>query len=130
MGLQGRKSVAIDALFGRSHLPFQCPHHRTSSGMTNHQLMVNLSIETGLDCQSLARMIVHSMLPCDKGCHAYKGGFTMSDKKSNVDKTKEKDKKHNSDRTVADNCGCFHVVDACGCRVVDPCGCYVSQCCC
>ena len=54
----------------------------------------------------------------------------MSDSKSKVDKTKAKDKKHSSDRAISDNCGCFHVVDACGCRVVDPCGCYVSQCCC
>lgn len=92
--------------------------------------MVILTIEAGLYCKCFARKIEHFMLPCDKGRHAYKGGFTMSDKKSKVDKTKSKDKKHSSDRTVADNYRCFHVVDACGCRVVDPCGCYVSQCCC
>lgn len=92
--------------------------------------MVNLSIEAGLECQCFARKIEKSMRPYDKGCHAYQGGFTMSDNKSKVEKSKAKDKKHSSDRTVSDNCGCFHVVDACGCRVVDPCGCYVSQCCC
>ena len=54
----------------------------------------------------------------------------MSDKKSDSRKRENKDKKQHSDRNVADNCGCFQVVDACGCRVVDPCGCYVSQCCC
>jgi hypothetical protein len=32
------------------------------------------------------------------------------------------------DRTVADEKGCFHVVDECGCRVIDPCGCYTSRC--
>ncbi|WP_319405875.1 hypothetical protein [uncultured Desulfosarcina sp.] len=54
----------------------------------------------------------------------------MTDKKSDVRKSNKKSKQHGSDRIVVDNCGCFQVVDACGCRVVDPCGCYVSQCCC
>ncbi len=54
----------------------------------------------------------------------------MSDKKSNVRKSDGKEKQSSSKVNVADNCGCFQVVDACGCRVVDPCGCYVSQCCC
>ncbi len=54
----------------------------------------------------------------------------MSDNKSEVRKTDRKNKKHRSDRSVADNSGCFYVVDACGCRVADPCGCYVTQCCC
>lgn len=53
----------------------------------------------------------------------------MSDNKTKIHKSKVKDKTPRSDRTVSDSCGCFHVVDACGCRVVDPCGCYVSQCC-
>ena len=53
----------------------------------------------------------------------------MSDKKSDVRKSVRKNKQNSSDRSVADTCGCFHVVDACGCRVVDPCGCYVSKCC-
>ena len=53
----------------------------------------------------------------------------MSNKK-NARNSDKKEKKHSSERSVADNCGCFHVVDACGCRVADPCGCYVSQCCC
>jgi len=54
----------------------------------------------------------------------------MSDKKSKVSK-KDRHKKHDRDSNrIADDCGCFHVVDACGCRVVDPCGCHVSQCCC
>ncbi len=53
----------------------------------------------------------------------------MSEKKSER-KSRNKHKRSSSDSRVADNCGCFHVVDACGCRVVDPCGCYVSQCCC
>ncbi|MCB2145974.1 MAG: hypothetical protein KQI81_05820 [Deltaproteobacteria bacterium] len=54
----------------------------------------------------------------------------MTDKKADSRKSKKKSKQPGSDRTIADNCGCFQVVDACGCRVVDPCGCYVSQCCC
>ena len=53
----------------------------------------------------------------------------MSDKKSDARKPGSQ-KKERSERKAADSCGCFHVVDACGCRVVDPCGCYVSQCCC
>jgi hypothetical protein len=53
----------------------------------------------------------------------------MSDKNSDVRKTEARNRANRSDRRVADNCGCFYVVDACGCRVVDPCGCYVSQCC-
>jgi hypothetical protein len=97
--------------------------------MTEPKWMVNLSIETGLACQSLARTIEQSMRSCNKGRQAYHGGFTMSDTKSKADKSKAKDKKHSRDRSISDNCGCFHVVDACGCRVVDPCGCYVSQCC-
>lgn len=54
----------------------------------------------------------------------------MTDKKTDIRKSEKKSKQQDSDRTVADSCGCFQVVDACGCRVVDPCGCYVSQCCC
>lgn len=54
----------------------------------------------------------------------------MSDKTSDARKRDSNSKKNTSDRSVTDRCGCFHVVDACGCRVVDPCGCYVSQCCC
>ena len=54
----------------------------------------------------------------------------MSDKTTDVRKTDSKRQKSRSDRAVADNCGCFYVVDGCGCRVIDPCGCYVSQCCC
>lgn len=54
----------------------------------------------------------------------------MSDKKSDARKRERKNKKSHNDRSVADSCGCFQVVDACGCQVVDPCGCYVSPCCC
>jgi hypothetical protein len=54
----------------------------------------------------------------------------MSKKKSDVRKTDSKSKKKGSETRVADDCGCFQVVDACGCRVVDPCGCYVNACCC
>lgn len=54
----------------------------------------------------------------------------MSSKKSDVRKTEKKNKKNRSERSVADNSGCFYVVDACGCRVVDSCGCYVNSCCC
>ena len=54
----------------------------------------------------------------------------MSDKKTDSQKADRRRKKHSRDRSVADSCGCFHVVDACGCRVFDPCGCYVSRCCC
>ncbi len=54
----------------------------------------------------------------------------MSEKKTDASKAGSKEKKPRSDRTVADNCGCFYVVDPCGCRVSDPCGCYVNQCCC
>jgi len=53
----------------------------------------------------------------------------MSDKKT-VSRKADVQKKQHSEQKAADNCGCFYVVDACGCRVVDPCGCYVSQCCC
>ncbi|HSO19772.1 MAG TPA: hypothetical protein VLT88_09960 [Desulfosarcina sp.] len=54
----------------------------------------------------------------------------MSEKESEIRKTDSRPTTSDSDDRVADNCGCFYVVDACGCRVVDPCGCYVSQCCC
>ncbi len=59
-----------------------------------------------------------------------KGGSPMKDKKySDPKKNNDKNKKR-PERSAADSCGCFYVVDACGCRVVDPCGCYVSSCCC
>ena len=58
------------------------------------------------------------------------GGPIMADKKADARKKGVKHEKRDSDRRVADNCGCFYVVDACGCRVADPCGCYASQCCC
>ena len=54
----------------------------------------------------------------------------MSKKKSEVRKSSHKKEASSDENRVADNCGCFYVVDQCGCRVVDPCGCYVSQCCC
>ena len=54
----------------------------------------------------------------------------MSDKKSRARKRDSKNNKQDSNRSAADSCGCFYVVDECGCRVADPCGCYVSQCCC
>lgn len=54
----------------------------------------------------------------------------MSNKKSNDRKRDGKHKDQQSQQPIADRCGCFAVVDACGCQVVDPCGCYVSQCCC
>jgi hypothetical protein len=54
----------------------------------------------------------------------------MSNKKSNDRKRDRKHKAQQSKQPIADQCGCFTVVDACGCQVVDPCGCYVSQCCC
>lgn len=54
----------------------------------------------------------------------------MSDKRSDSPQTNSKANKQRRDRNLVDSCGCFSVVDACGCRVVDPCGCYVSQCCC
>lgn len=54
----------------------------------------------------------------------------MSKPKTNVRQSDRNKKKVSNNHRVVDNCGCFQVVDACGCRVVDPCGCYVSQCCC
>lgn len=54
----------------------------------------------------------------------------MSDYKSDVRKSDSNNRNDRGDRSPVDNCGCFHVVDACGCRVVDPCGCFVNQCCC
>lgn len=55
----------------------------------------------------------------------------MSDKQSEVNVANRENRERQGDSaSIADNCGCFHVVDACGCRVVDPCNCYVSQCCC
>ena len=53
----------------------------------------------------------------------------MSEKRSDERKTDGKNRSNPGDHRVADSCGCFYVVDPCGCRVVDPCGCYVSQCC-
>ena len=53
----------------------------------------------------------------------------------NKHKSEKKDKSGNErkdsrERTITDECGCFAIVDACGCRVVDPCGCYSSCYCC
>lgn len=53
----------------------------------------------------------------------------------NKHKSEKKDtsgnkRKDSRECVITDECGCFAIVDACGCRVVDPCGCYSSCCCC
>ncbi|WP_459918040.1 hypothetical protein [Desulfocicer niacini] len=40
------------------------------------------------------------------------------------------DESIDSSSSGTDACGCFEVVDACGCPVIDPCGCYTTYCCC